>query len=153
MSQCSTNHTTFVIEQSYDVPPAVVFKAFADRDAKAKWFTSPPDWEREPGEFDFRVGGREVSGGGPKEGPKHRYEARFQDIVPNERIVSSYDMHLDELRISVSLVTIALKQEGAGTKLVYTEQAVFLDGHDNAEQREGGTRWLFDMLRQSLPKT
>ena len=33
--------------------------------------------------------------GGPPCGPKHIYSAIYQDIVPNERIVYTYDMHLD----------------------------------------------------------
>ena len=37
------------------------------------------------------------------------YDARYQDIVPNERIIYSYDMHLDDKRISVSLATVELE--------------------------------------------
>ena len=36
-----------------------------------------------------------------------------------------------------------------GTRLVYTEQAVFLDGHDDAGGREQGTGRLFDKLAGS----
>jgi Uncharacterized conserved protein len=42
--------------------------------------------------------------------------------VPNERIVLTYEMHLDKTRISVSLGTTEFKPAGQGTKLVYTEQ-------------------------------
>jgi uncharacterized protein YndB with AHSA1/START domain len=70
--------------------------------------------------------------------------------VPNERIVSTYDMHLDKARISVSLATVELKPEGKGTRLILTEQGVFLDGHDDAGSRERGTRDLLDNLEAYL---
>ena len=41
---------------------------------------------------------------------------------------------------------------GNGTRLVYTEQAVFLDGYDDAGSREHGTRGLFDQLAAYLEK-
>ena len=59
-------------------------------------------------------------------------------------------MHLDKTRISVSLGTTEFKPAGTGTRLVYTEQAVFLDGHDDAGGREQGTGGLFDQLARFL---
>jgi uncharacterized protein YndB with AHSA1/START domain len=150
MSQRSARHATFVIERSFDAAPALVFHAFADPAAKARWFRGPSEWERGPQEFDFRVGGRERSSGGPKGGPVHLFNCVYQDIVPNERIVYSYDMHLDQTRISVSLATVEFRPEGKGTRLIFTEQGVFLDGYDDAGSREHGTGWLLDKLGQSL---
>jgi uncharacterized protein YndB with AHSA1/START domain len=96
------------------------------------------------------VGGRERSTGGPPGGPTHCFDAVYQDIVPNQRIVYSYDMHLGDKRISVSLTTIELQPAGTGTRLVFTEQGVFLDGYDDAASREQGTRFLLDKLDQAL---
>jgi uncharacterized protein YndB with AHSA1/START domain len=146
----SAVHSTFVIERSYDAAPARVFNAFADKSAKAKWFGGPAEWERGPSSFDFRVGGREMSSGGPKGGVRHKFEALYYDIVPNERIVYSYEMHLDDKKISVSLTTIELMPEGKGTKLKFTEQGVFLDGYDDAGSREEGSKWLLGKLGDSL---
>lgn len=150
MSERSTHHATFVIERTYPASPARVFKAFADPVAKARWFGGPDEWEKGESEFDFRVGGRERSSGGPKGGIVHKFEARYYDIVPNERIIYAYDMHLDDKRISVSLATIELKPAGSGTRLILTEQGVFLDGYDDAGSRERGTQWLLDKLGESL---
>jgi hypothetical protein len=55
-------------------------------------------------------------------------------------------MHLDKTRISVPLATVELSSAGPGTRLIFTEQAVFLDGADTADQREQGTRDLLDNL-------
>ena len=70
--------------------------------------------------------------------------------MPDQRIVLTYEMHMDKTRISVSLGTTEFKPAGTGTRLVYTEQAVFLDGHDDAGGREHGTRGLFDQLARFL---
>lgn len=146
----NTHHASFVIERRYDAPLSQIFRAFADPALKARWFAGPEGWERGECEFDFRVGGRERSTGGPPGEPTHCFDAVYQDIVPNQRIVYSYDMHLGDKRISVSLTTIELGPAGTGTRLVFTEQGVFLDGYDDAASREQGTRWLLDKLDQAL---
>jgi uncharacterized protein YndB with AHSA1/START domain len=150
MAERSVTHATFVIERAYDASPTRVFAAWADPAAKARWFIGPDEWESGAHELDFRVGGSERVSGGPKGGPVHTFEARYQDIVPNERIVSTYAMYLDETRISVSLATVELRPEGAGTRLVYTEQGAFFDGHDAPAERERGTRDLLDALGATL---
>lgn len=150
MSNRSTHHDTFVIEREYPAPVARVYNAWADPVAKARWFVGPDGWEQSDHKLDFRVGGRESVSGGPKGGPIHTYNAVYRDIVPNERIVSTYEMHLDKARISVSLATIEFEPIAAGTLLIYTEQAVFLDGLDRVSAREMGTRELLDNLDAEL---
>jgi uncharacterized protein YndB with AHSA1/START domain len=39
-----------------------------------------------------------------------------------QRIVYTYDMRVDQTRLSVSLVTVEFKPQGDGTRLVFTEQ-------------------------------
>ncbi|MFN3523993.1 MAG: SRPBCC family protein [Phenylobacterium sp.] len=150
MTARSVTHAMFAIERIYPTSPSRVFKAFADPAAKALWFGGPPDWTSTETSMDFRVGGREVNAGGPPGGTLHRFDGLYYDIVENERIVYAYEMHLDGVRISVSLTTIELKPQGGGTKLVLTEQGAFLDGYDDAGAREEGTRELLDALGRSL---
>ena len=59
-------------------------------------------------------------------------------------------MHLDDRKISVSLATVELRPDGAGTEFVITEQGAFLDGYDDAGAREHGTGILLDRLGASL---
>lgn len=139
-------HETFAIERTYDVPVASVFRAWADPAVKARWFAGSSDALGAGYELDFRVGGREVNRGGPPGGPVHTYESRYHDIVPEQRIVYTYEMYADGSRISVSVATIEFRGEGGSTRLVLTEQGVFLDGHDTPAQREAGTRSLLDSL-------
>jgi uncharacterized protein YndB with AHSA1/START domain len=150
VTERSVIHSTFVIERRYPAAPSKVYFALSNPAAKKRWFVGPDDWGTSRHEMDFRVGGKEVNAGGPKGGPVHTFNAIYQDIVPNERIVYSYDMHLDDRRISVSLTTIELQPEGKGTRLVLTEQGAFLDGYDDPSGREHGTGALLDALGMSL---
>jgi uncharacterized protein YndB with AHSA1/START domain len=152
MTERSVTHATFTIERNYDAPPKRVFNAFADPAIKTEWFAGPPEWDNQPGEFDFRVGGRETNSGGPKGGPVSSFEARYYDIVPDERIIFAYDMLADEKRISVSLTTIELEPAGTGTRLTFTEQGAFLEGYDDPSERERGTRELLDALGRALER-
>jgi uncharacterized protein YndB with AHSA1/START domain len=152
MIEPSVTHTTFVVERSYEASPSRVFAAWANPAAKARWFAGPDEWETAEFALDFRVGGREINRGGPPGGPIHAFEGRYHDIVPNERIIYSYNMHLDETRISVSLATVEFKRAGKGTRLIVTEQGAFLDGYDNPAQREQGTGELLDALGAELQR-
>ena len=152
MTERTVVHSTFVIERLYPAAPAKVFFALSDPAAKRRWFTDPDNPTPSRYEMDFRVGGKEVNAGGPKDGPIYVYTATYQDIVPDQRIVYSYDMLFGETRISVSLATIELLAGGKGTRLVLTEQGAFLNGHDTSASREHGTGVLLDALGAFLRK-
>ena len=136
-------HDTFVVEKVYDERPDRVYAAWSDPNIKSQWFAKAK-------EFDFRVGGHESNVGGPPGGPVYRFNARYEEIVPNERIVYTYTMDMNETRISVSVTTVEFKQEDIGTCLIFTEQGAFLDGHDTAEAREHGTKIMLDKLGEVL---
>ena len=150
MTQYSVAHDSFVIERTYDIPIGQVFRAWADPRLKARWFAGSADALGAGYELDFRVGGLEVNRGGPPGGTVYTYESEFRDIVPEQRIVYTYQMYADEARISVSVATVQFRSQGASTQLVLTEQGVFLDGHDTVDQREEGTRSLLDSLAAIL---
>ena len=146
MSKRSATHSTFVIERDYDASPARVFAAWANVDAKGQWFGPGGDQQHK---LDFREGGREhfeATVGGAV----YSYDARYEDIVPDERIVYTYDMHRNGVRMSVSVSTVEILRAGEGTHLRYTEQGVFLDGTDTPAAREHGTAELLDKLGEAL---
>ncbi len=148
----SVVHAAFTLERTYDAPAERVFRALSDEAAKAKWFGGAEgQWRQIERAFDFCVGGRERLKGRWEGGVVSTFDAVYHDIVPNERIVYSYEMHLDEKKISVSLATMQIMPAGPGrTTLKVTEQGAFLDGYDDAGSRERGTGFLLDKLGASL---
>jgi len=144
-------HGSFTIERVYDAPVALVFRAWADRDAKARWFSAPEELAVETiREQNFAVGGRDRLRADWKSGRVTDFQCEYRDIVENARIVYVYDMYADGTKISVSLATVTFEKSGKGTKLTVTEQGVFLDGYDDAGSRERGTNELMDKLGRSF---
>ncbi|MNI13937.1 hypothetical protein D3C73_671860 [compost metagenome] len=139
MNERFVKHGTFVVERIYAAPPERVYRAWADPIAKAKWFSKPDI-------FDFQVGGREYSSGGPPEGPIFTFDASYQELVPEQRIVYTYTLDSGGIRISVSITTVELFKVEGGTKLIFTEQGAFFDGHDTPDIREHGTNIMLDTL-------
>jgi len=154
MTALSAQHDTFVIERTLSHPVSAVYKAFADIEAKARWFAGPDkQWKLLESQFDFRVGGSErLAGLWSDSGVVSRFDATYFDIQPEARIVYAYEMHLNDKKISVSLATIEFEAKGAGTKLTITEQGAFLDGYDDAGSRKHGTGLLMDAMEASLQK-
>jgi uncharacterized protein YndB with AHSA1/START domain len=150
MTERSATHGIFTLERVYDAAPARVFKAWADPAIKARWFGGPADWQLLARSIDFRVGGTERLSGRKGSGIVSTFDAVYHDIVPDQRIIYCYDMRLDDVHISASLATVELAPAGNGTRLTFTEQAVFLDGYDDSGSRERGTRILLEQLGGAL---
>jgi uncharacterized protein YndB with AHSA1/START domain len=147
----SVTHAHFNLKRTYDAPAARVWRAFTDTEAKQKWFGGRDGrWELFERRMDVRVGGSERVKGRWEGGVVSTFDATYHDVVPNERLVYSYVMHLDEKKISVSLATIELKAEDGKTAISVTEQGAFLDGYDDAGSREQGTGHLLDALGAAL---
>ncbi|NUP74660.1 MAG: polyketide cyclase [Sinomonas sp.] len=138
--------STFTISRVLPAPPSRVFRAFADFDEKKQWFVGPADWIQTEATLDFRPGGSETNIGGPDESHQSEFYAHYYDIVPDERIVYTYEMHHAGKKLSVSLATFEFEPEEEGTRLTLTEQGVYLDGHEDPALREEGTRGLFEQL-------
>jgi uncharacterized protein YndB with AHSA1/START domain len=146
MSRRTTDHNTYVVTRTYDASPRRTFAAWAEPEAKARWFAGgESDFD-----LDFRVGGVERHSGAAPDGRAYRFRGVYNEIVPDERIIYSYEMYIDGVLISVSLATVEFRPEGDGTALVFTEQVVFLDGLETIESREGGMGGLLDALGEEL---
>ena len=141
---------TFSVEKHFQAAPSRVFAAWADPARKARWSGWPPELQRGEYVLDFREGGREYAAGGAPGDPVYSFDARYHDIIPDERIVYTSEMHRDEARISVSVTTVEFLPKGSGTRLVLTEQDVFLDGFDDSVSREAGTIDLLAALGREV---
>lgn len=150
MTKRSVVHAGFTITRRWKASPVRVFQAFADEAQKAKWFARADGLEILEKKFDFREGGHERTKGRWQNGTVTQFDCFYQDIVENARIIYSYVMHLDGVKISVSQAAIELHPDGTGTKLVLTEYGDYLDGYDDNGSREHGTNALIDQLAASL---
>lgn len=145
----SAEHGTFVIERTLAAPASRVFAAWSRVEDKRQWMSCHDDWRTEAHTLDFRIDGTEVSRVVAPDGTVHLMQARFFDIVPDQRIVYAYEMRLDETRISVSLVTVTFTG-AARTKMTFTEQVTFLDGHGDLDERREGTEVGLARLAQLI---
>jgi uncharacterized protein YndB with AHSA1/START domain len=141
-------HASFEVERSFSISVDRLYQAFADKTAKELWFKGP---NGTPGEhtMDFRAGGQEtnlVSMGDTK----IRFEARYYDVIQNERIVYVYEMYLNEKRISVSLASLEFSTKNDKAHLRLVEDGIFLETSDGVESRERGTKDLMEALAKSI---
>ena len=156
MTEQSIVHDTFTVERSYPAGVSRVFAAFASKEAKDTWGDTgdlaEPGPDDSATEFDFRPGGRERFGFG-YQGVSYRYDGRYYDILPDQRIIYSYEMYADGVRISVSVATVEFAAASGGTTLKWTEQGAYLggfDGADGAQARAEGTGEMLDGLAKYL---
>ena len=143
----------FTLSRDYLVPVAHVWGAFADEQQKLAWWGNdsiePREWV-----FDFRVGGRDVAEGKFHNGPVTRFEGTYTDIVPMNRIVTTYDMWLDGTHMSTSVASFEFASISGGTRFTHVEHGVFFDQFwADAPNREVGSRGLHDALGVYLGQT
>lgn len=155
MSDPKVIHSTCMVERSIARSPETVFAAFSDPGRVRRWFGEGSHHDIENFTLDFQVGGVQslryrFKEGSPLPGMTITNEGRFQEIVPNERIVTASTMDLEGKRISASLVTFEFLPTAAGTDLICTHQGAFFEGSDGPQMREAGWRTLMGKLAQEL---
>lgn len=146
MTDGPVTHATFSVERTYHATPRRVFAAWAEPDAKARWFAGPGSGHQ----LDFRVGGREVTRGRHDGGAVLTFASTYRDIVAGERIVYGSTLSVEERVATVSITTVELTPAPDGTDLVLTEQATFLDDLEQPSWREQGTCDQLDALSAEL---
>jgi uncharacterized protein YndB with AHSA1/START domain len=153
MTARSAEHGTIRLERRYKAAPARVFAAWAEPRARAQWDV-PGRWVIAEQTFDFREGGRERKRFGPQGDPHFVADTLYLDVVAERRIVFSYSMTSRGTPISVSLTTVEISPApssgGRNSHLLLTEQVAFLDGNDNAANREEGLASMLDKIGETL---
>jgi uncharacterized protein YndB with AHSA1/START domain len=157
MEQPKVVHSTFVVERSFPNPPQTVFAAFSDPAKMRRWYGEGDGHNVEEFASDFRVGGAQtlryrLKEGTPVAGMTINNEGRFQEIQPNQRIVTAATMDLSGKRILASQVTVELLPNGDGTDLILTHQGAFFEGGLTPGMLEAGWRALLEKLAQELER-
>lgn len=157
MEQPKVVHSTFVVERSFPNPPQTVFAAFSDPAKMRRWYGEGDGHNVEEFASDFRVGGAltlryRLKEGTPVAGMSIDNEGRFQEIQPNQRIVTASTMDLSEKRILASQVTVELLPNGHGTDVILTHQGAFFDSGLTPQMLEAGWRALMEKLAQELER-
>lgn len=146
-------HDTFTIERTYDASPAEIWRCWTDPELRPQWFKGPEGYKVLERVTDFRPGGRESLKGQLPNGLETSFQSTYHVIVPDQHIVSAYDMSVGGRLLSVSLATMDLTPDGKQTRLRYTEQGVYFSGDaKEPASRKGGTTWHIDNLGELLAK-
>lgn len=149
-----TIHDTFTIERHYPHSRGKLFRVLTEPALRERWYSAG----RNPFKIfqtDFTVGGLDfqvylLGEDTPFPGGEIVNEGRFEDIVPGERFVLATSAVFMGKRISTALITHELSDDGDGSILRLTHQAVFYEGADGPEMRRGGWEKLLDSLGRTL---
>lgn len=143
-------HQTFAIERSFPQVPTKVYMAFANQDRRKPWFVFPDEsWRMQKKNFNFGPESKDVYVAHP---PAHADGASpitylmYLSDTSFERVAYAYELSRGDERVSVSLATVELTLEGTGTRLVYNEQAAFLDERETCERRSACISAVLDRL-------
>jgi uncharacterized protein YndB with AHSA1/START domain len=146
----SVRHGSFTLTRRYDATPARVFAAWAIPEQRSRW-NIHGKWTVAAQSFDFREGGEEMKRFGPPGGdPVHVACTRYEDIVPDKRIVMSSTTRVRDILTSVTLLTVQIEPADKGSLLRLTYQAVLLDEGDRIENREEGWVSILAKLGDAL---
>ena len=134
-------HSTFTLERRYPASVERVFQAWANPEARRRWMAQGAEHSQ-----NFVVGGLETAKGFDPEGRALTYEARYAEIVPNERILTTSTLHTEDQLSTVSVTSVEFRAEDAETQVVLTEHGIYLPGQEQPEWREHGTAQQLDTL-------
>lgn len=155
MTESEIIHNTFTIENTYPCAPAKAFAAFAEPEKKKRWYTDSTTYEALKYDLDFSVGGREVLVGKmlpstPIAGAVLKWSSIYDEVKPDNRIVFSQVVEMNERRISCSLISVEFLPADTGCLVRLTHQAAFFEGSDGPEMRKMGWQALLQQLGKQL---
>ena len=150
MTHPTTVHETLIFERSFECSVPILWNAFADAEARARWGVPSPTAVIHYNETDFRIGGRDVSRCGSRDDPRYLVEAIYLDIKPSQRIVYSEAVKDGDISLSGSLHTVEMFQDGARTSLKITIQVASYDDAGMVQGVRQGMSAALDNLAKSV---
>lgn len=138
MAEPKVVHSTFVVDRSFSKPVATVFAALSKPEKVKQWFAEGQGHDLVEFKLDFAVGGTQrlvyrMREGTPVAGLVIDNESRFQEIIPDDRVVMVTTMKFDGKRILASQITFELVPvekgtDAIGTELICTHQGAYFEG-------------------------
>jgi uncharacterized protein YndB with AHSA1/START domain len=133
MAEPKVVHSTFVVERSFAKPVEKVFAALSKPEKVKQWFADGDRHDLIEFKLNFAEGGTQhlvyrMREGTPVAGLVIDNEARFQEIVPNDRVVMATTMKFAGKRILASQITFELLGTEKGTDLICTHQGAYFEG-------------------------
>ncbi len=123
-----------------------MFEAWSKPGQIRRWAAPAQGWQFDIADFDFRVGGGASFAFGPTGEVPYVDTTRYDDIVPDRRIVTAYAIAKGAMRISLSVSCLECVAQAGGTLLRVTETGVFLDGSETVATRKGGVAHQLSQL-------
>ncbi|MBI5320813.1 SRPBCC domain-containing protein [Bradyrhizobium sp.] len=115
---------SLTLTRRFRARPEKVWAAWTDPETLIGWFCTT---KAKPGtlraELDVRIGGRYRISFDMESGEHSEVGGVYQEVVPNEKLVFSWAWHSTPER--ESLVTVAIKPDGAGSLMVFTHEQFF----------------------------
>jgi uncharacterized protein YndB with AHSA1/START domain len=134
-------HSTFTLERRYPAPVHRVFQAWAEPEARRRWMAQGAEHSQ-----NFVIGGLETVRAVDGEGRVLTYEARYAEILTDERILTTSTLHTEDRLSTVSVTSVEFRADGTETVVVLTEHGVYLPGQEQPDWREQGTARQLDTL-------
>lgn len=134
---------SLTLQRRLNAAPAKVYRAWTDPEQIVKWM-HPGGTHVIHAELDARVGGRfRIIMRGP-DGEEHDVSGRYQEVVPDAKIVFTWRWRGTPER--ESRVTVLLRAEGGATLLTLTHEQFF----DEAarDEHRGGWSEALDAMEQ-----
>ena len=151
MNRKPIHHASFSVERAYKSPRARVFSAFTGTDSRRRWLIESDGWTVHHFTPPATVapGAAESSSFSPPgAGVVITNDTTYLDVQENERLIFAYAMTLGGEPLSSSLTTVEFLDDGAGTRLVLTEQGAYYGDEDVAGRRQGTTLLLEALAKE-----
>ena len=115
--------STIKLHRVFTAPPARVYKAFVDDDARCKWLP-PNGFTAKMHHSDLRVGGTyRMSFTNFSTGSSHTFGGEYTELVPGERL--RYSDKFDDPNLPGAMnVTVSFKKVLCGTEVNITQEGI-----------------------------
>ena len=146
-----TDDKSVTLERTYNATPERLYEAWTDPKLFARWLAPGPMMKVELPTYEARKGGRfriEMTGPG-RDGKESTfvYEGTFDDLVPRERVVMTWQVAAAEESYPPSVVTATFTPVEGGTRMRLTQD---VPSEDFAKGAAAGWSYAFEQLANVL---